>query len=79
MERVIEFSIISETYTLREGGDQNRFRTSLAATLRMIPEDGSAEVLVADVWESNDMERVIAQEFPRARVHSNQRVRLRCR
>jgi len=67
MGRSIEFSIISETHTLREGGDRDRFRTSLAAALRMIPEDGSAEVLVADVWESNAMERLIAQEFPRAR------------
>lgn len=60
----IEFSVIVESYTLNEGGDWNRFHASLRAATVMMPKDGSAEVLVADVCGSPELKRMLAEEFP---------------
>lgn len=60
----IEFSVIVETYNLKEDSDWDRFRASLGAAIAMIPEDRSAEVLVADAYGSLELEKMLAEEFP---------------
>ncbi len=67
MDTPIEFSVIVESYTLGEGGGWDRFRASLSAATAMMPKDGSAEVLVAGVCGSPELEKMLAEEFPRVR------------
>lgn len=63
----IEFSIIIESYTLNEGGARGRFCTVLRKATAMIPEDGSAEILVMDVNESLELKKLLSEEFPQVR------------
>lgn len=67
MSRSIEFSVIVETYNLHEGTDPDRFWAVLSAATAMIPEDGSAEVLITDVSASREVERILSKKFPQVR------------
>jgi len=67
MELPIDYSVIVETHTLNEGGDLARFRAALNAALGMVPPDGSAEVLVADVSGSAELKKILTEDFPTVR------------
>jgi hypothetical protein len=67
MEQSLEYSVIVETHTLNEGGDWNRFRAVLKAALGMMPADGSAQVLVADVSGSPELKKILAEAYPTVR------------
>lgn len=67
MDSPVEFSIILESYNLDEGSDPERFRAALDAAIAMMPEQGKAEILVADVSGSQELADMLAQQFPQVR------------